>query len=144
MTRSTTMWIFSLPSTPDIANGFSYTEPLEGVQQLYGVFVLTKFRNVSRAEYRSEYEVDTLDDIMTLCHSKPERSTVWVTERPQSGRNYEDHISNQRDATFCALYWLQQTKLVEINVLTVLKDRQYTLNVTLKCFRVTIILVHKK
>jgi len=30
----------------------------------------------------------------------------------------------------------------EINVLTVLKDRQHTINVTLRCVRVTIIFVH--
>jgi len=42
MTRSTMIGNFSLPSLADIVYGFSYMESFEGVQQFYGVFVLTK------------------------------------------------------------------------------------------------------
>jgi len=42
VTRSITIWIFSMSSSTDIVYVVSYTEPLECVQQWYGVFILTE------------------------------------------------------------------------------------------------------
>jgi hypothetical protein len=48
-------------------NGFSYCEPKERMEQLYGVFVLTELRKLNRDDYRGEYAIVIPDDCMEIC-----------------------------------------------------------------------------